>query len=275
MSKENFIENISDGKLIEIVDKALRYEKNRNNRSIKPNLLKMIPISAAVLVFIFVFVNNILPLLMSDVTDMSGPGSVAMTVITIKDIMYSTELEELNLSELGLGDSDIIPLEHMTNLTTLWLSWNNIGDISVLKDLTGLTKLMMTGIGLGDDINANIPPLDISALENLTNLESLYLEYNKINDISALENLTNLKKLSLLNNNINDIDALKNLINLEELMISGNQITDVEILKEFKSLTRLDIFGNQISDNQIEELKNALPNCLIRITGFEKLTDMP
>jgi Leucine-rich repeat (LRR) protein len=60
---------------------------------------------------------------------------------------------------------------------------------------------------------------------------------------------------------------------LEELTISGNQVTNVEILKNFKNLTRLDIFGNQISDNQIEELKNALPNCLIRITGFEKIND--
>jgi Leucine-rich repeat (LRR) protein len=275
MSKENFIENISDEKLIEIVDKALKYEKNRNSRNIKPSLLKMIPIAAA-LVFIFVFVNDVLPL-MFGVIDAGRPGSIALTttpdVITIKDIIYNTELEELNLSELGLNDSDIMPLKHMENLTTLWLSWNNISDISVLKNLTDLTTIVMTGIGLGENINANTAPLDISVLKDLINLKELYLEYNKINDISALENLTNLTKLSLHNNDINDIDALKNLINLEELIISGNQITDVEILKEFKNLTRLDIFGNQITDNQIEELKNALPNCLIRITGSEKIND--
>ena len=276
MSKENFIENINDEKLIEIIDKALRYEKNRNSGSIKPNLLKIIPM-AAVIVFTFIFLNNILPLLMFDGIYKGKPGSIAPTpipaVITIKDIIYSTESEELNLSELGLSDSDITPLEYMKNLTTLWLSWNNISDISVLKGLTDLTTLVMTGIGLGDNINADTPPLDIIVLENLTNLKELYLEYNKISDISALKNLTNLTKLSLHHNNITDISALKNLINLEELTISGNQVTNVEILKNFKNLTRLDIFGNQISDNQIEELKNALPNCLIRITGFEKIND--
>ena len=276
MSKENFIENISDEKLIEIVDKALRYEKIRNSGSIKPSLLKMIPIAAAI-VFAFVFVNNILPLLGFDAIEMGGPGSIAPTpvpaAITIKGIAYGTELEKLNLSELGLGDSDIVPLEHMKNLTTLWLSWNNIGDISALKGLTGLTTLIMTGIGLGDDINANTSPLDISVLEDLINLQELYLEYNKISDISVLENMTNLTKLGLHSNNISNIDALTNLINLEELMISYNQITDVAILKELKNLTRLDIFGNQINDSQIEELKNALPNCLIRITGFERIND--
>ena len=270
MSKENFIDNISDEKLIEIVDKALRYEKNRNSQNIKPSLLMLVPM-AAVVVLAFVFVNNILPILMGDAID--AGSSITPAFITIKDISYSTELEELNLSELGLDDSDIMPLEHMKNLKTLWLSWNNISDIGVLKNLTNLTTLVMTGIGLRDDINANTPPLDISVLKDLVHLKELYLEYNKINDISALENLTDLTKLSLHSNNINDINPLKNLTNLEELMIGGNQITDVEILKNFKNLTRLDIFGNQISNTQIEELKNALPNCLIRITGFEKIYD--
>ena len=275
MNEEDFIENISDAKLVEIVDKALKYEKYRNSRNIKPSLLKMIPI-AVVVVFAFIFIRDMLPLLMFDVIGTSR-GRIALAtspaVITIKGVMYSTELEELNLSELGLNDSDIMPLKHMENLTTLWLSWNNISDISVLKNLTDLATIVMTGIGLGENINANTVPLDISVLKDLINLKELYLEYNKINDISALENLTNLTKLSLHNNDINDIDALKNLINLEELIISGNQITNVEILKEFKNLTRLDIFGNQITDNQIEELKNALPNCLIRITGSEKIND--
>jgi internalin A len=261
---------MSDEKLIKIIDKAFKYEKSRNTKSIKSSLLIIIPMAAAI-VLCLGFVINILPFLMD------GPaGSAAIIIpaeITIKDIVYSTELEELNLSELELNDSDIEPLKYMVKLKTLWLSWNNIGDISVLKDLTGLTTLILTGIGLGDDINADTSPLDIGVLKDLVNLKELYLEFNKIGDIIALENLTNLTVLSLHSNNISDISSLKNLTNLEELMLGGNQIRDVEILKKFTNLTRLDIFNNQISDAQIEELKNALPDCLIRVTGFEKINE--
>jgi len=49
---------------------------------------------------------------------------------------------------------------------------------------------------------------DITALQNLTSLEYLYLTGNQISDVSALENLTNLYLLDLANNQISDISSL-------------------------------------------------------------------
>jgi Leucine-rich repeat (LRR) protein len=49
---------------------------------------------------------------------------------------------------------------------------------------------------------------DISALANLTNLTELHLSYNNVTDISALANLTNLTNLYLSDNNIDNIDNL-------------------------------------------------------------------
>jgi hypothetical protein len=63
MKNENFIENINDEKMIEIVDRALKYEKNIKNNKIKPNWLKIIPVVAAI-VFVIGLVN-ILPMIMN------------------------------------------------------------------------------------------------------------------------------------------------------------------------------------------------------------------
>lgn len=49
---------------------------------------------------------------------------------------------------------------------------------------------------------------DISALNNLTGLQLLYLSDNQISDITALTNLTALQDLHLDNNQIGDISAL-------------------------------------------------------------------
>lgn len=48
MSKEYFTENIKDEILIEMIDKALNYEKRQKTGSIKANLLKIIPAVAAI-----------------------------------------------------------------------------------------------------------------------------------------------------------------------------------------------------------------------------------
>ena len=110
------------------------------------------------------------------------------------------------------------------NLTELYLSDNQIQDISVLANLTNLTSL-----GLRDN-----KIQDISALANLTNLTSLDLWDNKIQDISALANLTNLTSLDLWDNKIQDISVLASLIKLECLNLSAKPInpTDIEWLRQ-------------------------------------------
>jgi len=59
MREENFIENISDEKLVEIIDRALRYEKNRKNNKIKPNWLKIA--SAVAMIALVIGFVNLLP----------------------------------------------------------------------------------------------------------------------------------------------------------------------------------------------------------------------
>lgn len=107
-------------------------------------------------------------------------------------------------------------------------------------------------------------PYDIKSYMNIHYyLQSLNLSYNKIKDISPLKNFINVSRLYLDGNKIVVLTSLKNLNRLEDLDLSCNQISDISPLKNLVNLKALDLSINEISQEQIDELKKALPNCLI------------
>ncbi|MCL2087209.1 MAG: leucine-rich repeat domain-containing protein [Oscillospiraceae bacterium] len=154
-----------------------------------------------------------------------------ISYIIIKNEKYSTELKELDLSDLSLTDLDIEPLRHMNNLEKLNLYTNKISDITPLEDLLNLRELNLTV----NEIE------NISGLKNLSNLEILSLNSNKIIDISVLEYLPNLRELSIGWNKINDVDTLKKLSKLEYLLVHATSL----------------------NDEQVAEIRLALPNCIV------------
>jgi len=83
MSKERFIDNISDEALVKITDKMLNYEKTAKTRNIKANLFKIIPAVAAIVLIIGLI--NLLPLLSNvngDIDENDGtPGAHAETTV--------------------------------------------------------------------------------------------------------------------------------------------------------------------------------------------------
>lgn len=115
--------------------------------------------------------------------------------------------------------------------------------------------------------------LEIDTVLNLENLKILSLKNNKIHEIKNLEGLPNLIKLNLEGNEITDILGLETLPNLEVLHLGNNKITEINHLDSLQSLKSLHLDRNQIteiknlenlkqltklnlSDNQIKELKN-------------------
>ena len=109
----------------------------------------------------------------------------------------------------------------LTNLQTLWLSGNQI--------------------------------TDISPLENLTDLEFIALNDNQLTDISPLENLTNLQMLWLLGNQLTDISPLENLTNLGFLKLDGNQITDISPLLALMALEEVELWENPL-DSELQTI---------------------
>jgi Leucine-rich repeat (LRR) protein len=62
---------------------------------------------------------------------------------------------------------------------------------------------------------------NLNGIENLTNLEELYCNDNKIENLNGIENLTNLEILYCQNNNLKNLNEIKKL-NLRELKCNNN-----------------------------------------------------
>ena len=178
-----------------------------------------------------------------------------------------TQLDMLRLTDfsyISRNDDTVIRdfagLEYAKHLKRLYLQHNPIGDFSPLENLTNLEELTVREV-----TNRGYQTSDFSPLENLTNLRVLALEWGVISDNNALENLanslenlTNLERLYLRSNHISDISPLENLTNLEELLLSDNKISDISPLENLTKLKKLHLYNNySISDiSPLENLTN-------------------
>lgn len=104
---------------------------------------------------------------------------------------------------------------------------------------------------------------NISGVENLINLEKLYLADNKISDINTLSGLVKLDTLNIDNNQISDISSIKNLKRLQQLFFDQNIINNISVLSNLTKLRLLYIRNNSINEADILSLKKVLPKCII------------
>jgi hypothetical protein len=146
---------------------------------------------------------------------------IGFIVKTSEEILrdWIGDQDPLSITTLYLSYNEIVdlsPLSTLTNLATLYLSYNKIVDLSPLSTLTGLTRLYL---GCNQIV-------DLSPLSTLTGLTTLYLGGNQIVDLSPLSTLTGLTELYLTSNKIVDLSPLSPLTNLKTLYLSGNQIVD-------------------------------------------------
>ncbi|MFD2523287.1 leucine-rich repeat domain-containing protein, partial [Emticicia soli] len=143
-------------------------------------------------------------------------------------------------------------------------------DISFLQNLTQLQSL---------DLSDN-QIQDISFLQNLTQLQALDLSYTKIQDISFLQNLTQLQSLNLSANQIQDYSFLQNLTQLQALYLSDNQIQDYSFLQNLTQLQSLDLSYTKIQDysflQNLTQLKslNLRDNQIQDISFLQNLTQL-
>ena len=113
-----------------------------------------------------------------------------------------TKSDMLRLTELRLEEVDFFTLtglEHATNLTTLYLSWDTAVHPRERGSYTS----------------------DVSPLANLTQLKTLVLNHSNIKDVSPLANLIQLTELRLAFSNIVDVSPLAKLKNLAVLDLNN------------------------------------------------------
>jgi hypothetical protein len=107
---------------------------------------------------------------------------------------------------------------------------------------------------------------DVSPLAALKSLEYLSLDNTQVSDLSPLAELENLRELHFRRTAVSDLSPLAKLGNLILLVLSDTQVNDLSPLAELKNLKWLRLHNTQVSDEQVQELRQALPNCEIALT---------
>lgn len=175
-----------------------------------------------------------------------------------------------NLNYIKFKDKFVFPFG--TN-PIVNLSSNNIEKILEVKGLENLRNLNKLYLNF-NRIN------EIEGLDNLKNLKSLHFQWNKIGRIKGLDKLTKLEYLYLNNNEIGKIQGIQTLFNLKSLMIYDNQITEIENLEHLSKLEILNLRNNGITEIKgLDNLKNLKRldlsnNRLTKIKGLDNLSKL-
>ncbi len=146
-----------------------------------------------------------------------------------------------------------------------WIEDENLE--RVVREQLGKPNQTLTKSDLESITTLKAYPSDIYSIEgiqHLSNLETLELPYNFIDDLTPISHLKKLKTLDLTHNKIEDISPIRQLYDLEVISLGNNQIKDLSPLENLLNLSNIDFFNNQISDigpiANLTNLKNIYLN---------------
>ncbi|KAF6803139.1 protein phosphatase pp1 regulatory subunit [Colletotrichum sojae] len=199
------------------------------------------------------------------------------------------EADELIVSHARVASIPALRLERFTKVVRLCLRQNSIQDIDglsalapTLEDLDFYDNLISHIRGLEDLVN--LTSLDLSfnkikhikRVNHLTKLKELFFVANKISTIENLDGLENLTSLELGSNRIRVLQNLDSLKGLEELWVAKNKITELTGLGGLPNLRLLSIQSNRIRDlsplSQVPSLEELYisHNALTSLAGIEQ-----
>jgi len=134
----------------------------------------------------------------------------------------------------------------ITEVTTL--SCSGVTDLTGIEQLTSIDSLYLLS-GVANPANDVEGITDLSPLSDLVKLESLALDNHNIDNLSPLAPLTELKLLILSNSELTDISTLPSLGKLQALYLNNNEgLSDISALSSLTSLTGLHLQNSNISD---------------------------
>jgi Leucine-rich repeat (LRR) protein len=192
--------------------------------------------------------------------------------------IYKSDVEYL--TRLLAGESNIKSLngiEHLTNLSFVEFSGNQITDMTPLVNLENLTGLYMNknkisklpkldklknlkNLELGNNQIKDIT--NITSLKGVSSLESLVLSGNGIVNTAPVSSLGQLEFLNLGNNKLTTLPDLSNFNNLNQLFLYKNQLKSLSGLKNMPKLKELDV-----SENQLTNISSLAP--MIHLTSLD------
>ena len=205
-------------------------------------------------------------------------------VTNLNGLEYLTNVRVIRLFSCN---ADISPLKNLTNVKELYLQGNDInveqlGEFPLLENLSvfstgqsAIDKYDYSKIVNYTNLKAlaimGVKGFDCSILNNLNNLEELYLQEGTINNYEQIGNISSLKVLALtgMENELTNIDFISKLTKLNNLTLSNNKITNIEPLENLNELVYVDLSKNPINTDEdgnkrvIETLKQRNVNVII------------
>lgn len=178
-------------------------------------------------------ITNVAPLI-----EMKNVKSLYLSGNQIEDVTALAKMEQLDYLNLANNKiTNVAPLSALKNVTYLTLAGNQIEDIKPLYSLP-LTDLVLTRNKVKN----------LSGIEQMKQLEELWIGKNEIKDVTPLSKMTQLKQLHLPNNELKDITPLSSLVNLQKLDLEANYIADLTPASNLKKLVFLSFVANEIRD---------------------------
>ena len=144
------------------------------------------------------------------------------------DICYTSNIE-------GKKIDSVEPLAPLTQLQTLYLKQDGITDISALGSLVNLEQL---------DVSGNYEIADITAVKDMSKLQTLDFSINSVDDLTPAAGLGSLQRLNGSDNQIASLPDMSAMTSLTALDLSKNQLTDVSALASLSQLEELNLSGN-------------------------------
>lgn len=194
-------------------------------------------------------------------------GLSSMSVGSTAVLDNAINLKVLDLSNNKFERLDSVLSADVTygQLREVYLSNNQLYDISALASAPALSMLSLSGNGLKTD--------DLDQLENFPYLNYLSLAHNEIDSVEPLADLINLTDLRLQHNKIADVTPLRSMEHMRALYLSHNQIEKgVEYLSTMRKLEVLYLNDNNITT--IGALTTLTRLKAVNLTNNARLQDL-
>ena len=239
-----------------------------------------------------VIMEDLAPL--SNLTQLRELHVIHCRIVDISPLANLTILKDLRIENNQIVD--VSPLANLTQLTKLTLANNAITDFrplfglnlqSIDVDIHSLQELASGEVEIPDPNleraireEMGLPSGTPIAQLLINQLTSLTAREKQILDLTGLEDATNLKSLNLAENEVRDITPLAGLIKLEFLILRDNPIADLTPLANLINLTYINLAGVRLSNitalANLTKLKTAhLSHMRLRdITPLANLTQL-
>jgi internalin A len=160
-------------------------------------------------------------------------------IASFEPISEISGLTSLNVNATGI--TSLNPIQANTNLEALFISRNPLrfGGLSLLPTMPALRTLAVESV-------VSQTPLDVTTLALLTQLTSLAISGDELDDLDVVASLPNLTALVANDNAITDVTPAGTLTKLTRLEIRKNGVTDLEPLAPLQALVTFDASDNAI-----------------------------